>query len=421
MKGFAAFFVIIIVLSTLLVVAFSLTFITVNANRNLLSTIKSTQAYYASEAGIEDSLLRILDPDMDYFDTNSLVVGDAQIDITITKISTSLTIESRANNSQIMRNLEVNARISSDEANFYYGVQVGEGGLTMSGNSQINGNIYSNGPITGSSNTKIYGDAYSVVSIDTMNIYKAGVEDGNAHANTLIDCDIENGAYYQNISGTTATNYYPGSLDPELIPLPISDEQITSWKEDAVEGGTISGYSLNGESDSLGPIKINGDMYITSNSELTQTGTIWVTGNITIDSNVIIELDSSYKTDSGIIIADGKIDLSSNVVVCGSEGYDKGGKCFTNEGSFLMFLSTNNSLDPGAPAISSISNSQAAILYTNNGLIKLDSNAQLKEVTGYALYFASNAVVNYASGLADAIFSSGPGGGWSIVSWKEVE
>jgi len=422
MKGFAAFFVVIIVLSTLLVVAFSFTFITVNANRNLLNTIKSTQAYYASEAGIEDSLLRILNPDMDYSGTNSLVVGSAQTDVTIEKISTSLIIESRADNSQIMRNLEVRAQISSDGTSFHYGVQVGEGGLTMDGNSRVNGNIYSNGPISGASNTKIYGDIYSVVSIDSMKVYKTSSDDGNAYANTITDCNIENGAYYQNISGTSADAYYPGSPDPEIIPLPINEDQIASWKEDAVNGGTISSYYLGGnDADFLGPTKVNGDFEINSNAQLTQTGTIWVTGDIILDSNAVIELSSSYGSDSGIIIADGKISLSSNVAICGSEGYDKGGKCFTNEGSFLMILSTNNSLDPSSPAIEAVSNSKAAILYTNNGMISLDSNAELKEITGYALHFDSNAEVTYESGLADIRFKSGPGGGWSIVSWKEVE
>jgi len=427
-NGYVAFFVTILVLSALLGIAISIVILTLSIQKISANIIKSSQAYYAAEAGIEDSLLRIFSS-INYAPSNTLSVGGATADIAIEKVSTSLTIESQGNASGRIRKLRVKAFITSNEASFYYGVQVGDGGLTMNGNAQILGNVYSNGPVIGSGNTEIHGDLYAAKAtgvIDSMNIIKVGTEDGNAHAHTILNSDIENGAYYfdnTTIIGTTAGSLYPGSPDPEPEDLPISDIQINKWKDDAIVGGTIGSYSLNGGNDSLGPIKINGDLTIKSNSNLTQTGTIWVTGNFVLESNTVIQLAGSYGSNSGVIIVDGNISLSSNVVICGAEGYKSvGNTCYDNTGSFLMFVSNSSSCcNPASPAIWANSNTNAVILYTNSGLIRLGAAARLKEVTGYAIYIDSNANITYESGLANINFTSGPGGGWKIDSWEEIE
>ena len=426
-KGFTVFFITILVLIAAFGVIVNMTFVSYLQSKILRNAVSSSRAYYAAEAGLEDALLRFLKMGMPCSDPNTLLVGDALANVSVENISTSLTVLSQGHSFGMERTLEIKARVVSGEVSFCYGVQVGEGGLTMKGNAEILGNIYSNGSITGDSNTKIYGDVYSAGEtglIDSMKIFKSGSgeDDGNAYANTISGSNIENGAYYQNIIGTTAGAYYPLSPDPEYENMPISEEQITAWKNDAEQGGVITGYYLGGsDEDSLGPIKVEGDFEMDSNAVLTQTGTIWVTGDIILGSNSVIELDSSYGLDSGTIIADGRILLNSNVVICGSEGYKKAGKCYNNQGSFLMLLSTNNSLDPYSPAISSTSNSNAAIFYASQGMIRLDSNSYLKEVTGYALYLDSNASVVYESGLANVNFVTGPGGSWEIQSWKEIE
>jgi formylmethanofuran dehydrogenase subunit C len=440
-KGYVAFFVTILILSALLGIAISIVILTLSIQKISANIIKSSQAYYAAEAGIEDSLLRIFDPSIGYLSSNTLSVGGATANITIEKVSTSLTIESQGNASGRIRKLRVKAFITSDEANFYYGVQVGDGGLTMASNTKILGNVYSNGPVVGASNAKICGDLYVAKDsgrIENMKVFKTeniicdgigdgiGTEDGNVHAHSIIDSYIGNGAYYYDettISGTTVVgSHYPGSPDPEPESLPFSDIQINKWKDDAVEGGIVNGnYVLDGEEDLLGPIKINGNLTINS-SIFTQTGTIWVTGDLIVNSGTAIELDDSYGLDSGVIVVNGTISLKSNVVICGSEGYYKAGNCYENLGSFLMFVSTNSlCCNPASPTISVSSNSNAAIFYTNSGLIKINSNIELKEVTGYALYIDSGVEITYESGLANINFTSGPGGGWKIDSWKEIE
>ena len=44
-----------------------------------------------------------------------------------------------------------------------------------------------------------------------------------------------------------------------------------------------------------------------------------------------------------------------------------------------------------------------------------------KEATAYGITMDNNATITYESGLADMTFSSGPGGGYDISAWKEIE
>lgn len=427
-KGFAVYFLTILVLIIAFGIALSLSFLAAGEARISRNIIVSSQAYYIAEAGIEDALLRIFDPQIPYSDSNTLFLEEGRAVVSITELSTSATVESQGEIAGLVRKIEARALVLSDEVNFHYGIQVGGGGLTMEGNSRVLGNIYSNGPIQGASNARIDGDAYSAGpagAISQIWVYKSesGSSDGNAYAHAISNSNIENGAYYQELNNTTAGSYYPDSPDPEIKEMPIAEEQIVQWKDAAALGGTISGYYLgSNDEDSLGPIKVEGDLTITSNAVLTLTGSIWVAGNININSNAAIQLDGSYGINSGVMITDGKIFLEGNTVICGSEGYNsKKKECYPNQGSFLMLLSTNPSLDSESPAIEASSNNDIAVLYANQGLIKLNSNSRLKEVTGYASYLSSNAVVAYESGLADLNFTSGPGGIWQVVSWKETE
>jgi hypothetical protein len=46
---------------------------------------------------------------------------------------------------------------------------------------------------------------------------------------------------------------------------------------------------------------------------------------------------------------------------------------------------------------------------------------KIREATGYKLYLDNNAEIEYEVGLEDTTFSSGPSGGWDVVSWEEIE
>lgn len=434
-KGFAVILATLLVLTAGLVIISSASYVSFSNIKAVRNNIYSVRAYYAAEAAIEDSLFRLIDPDIQdpVPSSYSLTVGEAEAGLEISEdpITGSYTIISEGDISNRIRKVKAVLEITAADVKFHYGAQIGEGGLTMEGNSRVRGNVYSNGPIAGdlsSDDDRVYGDVYSASSsgrIDGLKVKKSssGAEDGNAYANTISNSDIANGAYYQTIINTTAGSYFPDSPDPAIEEMPISEEEITDWKNSAASGGTISTYFLGGNSeDMLGPKKVNGDFTIDSNAILTITGTIWVTGDVSLDSNAILQLDPSYGSLSDVIVVDGKVSLDSNVVICGSEGRKpKKKQCNPSVGSYLMILSTNTSLNPDSPAIFSKSNTATAILYANQGMIVCSSNAKLKEVTAYALHLDSNAEVEYEQGLASAKFTSGPGASYEVADWEEIE
>jgi len=88
-------------------------------------------------------------------------------------------------------------------------------------------------------------------------------------------------------------------------------------------------------------------------------------------------------------------------------------------------ISTNKSLDPANPAIHLYNNinveNPQSIIYTLNGLIVVENNAEFVEVTGYAIRLENNTKIVYQEGLINSNFSSGSGGGWEVTSWKETE
>ncbi|MCK4525252.1 MAG: hypothetical protein KAU07_02355, partial [Candidatus Andersenbacteria bacterium] len=62
-----------------------------------------------------------------------------------------------------------------------------------------------------------------------------------------------------------------------------------------------------------------------------------------------------------------------------------------------------------------------AIVYSSNGTTFLKNNAVLKEAIAKKLVTSNNTDVFYETGLVNVNFTSGPGGGWIINDWNEIE
>ncbi len=127
----------------------------VNTNR---AYIKSIDARSISESGIEDATYRII-AQKQIGASQMLGVGDGTTTVTVTSSGTSRIIRSQGVHDAFQSNLETTIDVISSGVNFFYGVQVGDGGLDMHNNAKVNGNIYSDGTITGSSGATITGDA----------------------------------------------------------------------------------------------------------------------------------------------------------------------------------------------------------------------------------------------------------------------
>ena len=220
------------------------------------------------------------------------------------------------------------------------------------------------------------------------------------------------------IRGSSCPNAYCIVENPPRQELPISDGVIDDWKNAAALGGTcappicdaLGNFSvLGGSSKSLGPIKINGNLTVDNNSTLTITGTIWVTGTIDLSNNCAVKLNSGYGTLSGIMLTDSTVSISNN---CTFEGSGQ-------PGSYVMMLSNKD--NPTGIVMDIYNNSLGVVYYASKGIIHFSNNAQAKEATGYGISLDNNAAISYETGLQNINFTSGPGGGYNITYWREVE
>lgn len=260
----------------------------------------------------------------------------------------------------------------------------------------------------------------------------------DVRAHSIKNSTVDRDGYYQAIENSTiGRNSYPGSPDPPIENLPISYAQIQDWEKDAccdTGNGCQSKCIYNGSynpanGSSIGPLKIIGDLNFPHNGTVTITGPIWVTGNITASNNCQIEIQQDTAV-SYAIIADnpsdqvnfGRINLSNNIITKDSP-----------LGGYLTFISTNKptvGFDPANPNIDNpaiyLSNNVNAgnpqsVIFSLNGVIRVENNAEFIEICGYALYLSNNSQVVYEYGLQNINFSAGPGAGWSLDSWEETE
>ncbi len=249
--------------------------------------------------------------------------------------------------------------------------------------------------------------------IESMTIGEDGI--GSAYAHRITDTEAEGKLYCQEGS----FNNQPCD-DSEGVPtpqsFPISSSNLAVWQDEAEFGEVISGdHHPEGGASTLGPARIEGDLVIPGDHILTIKGTTWVEGNIYTGNNVHIKLDSQYEENSGVLFADGYIDLANNAFFQGS-GHEK---------SFLLLLSNsscpNDSYCGGKPAIQVLNNVDTVILNAQQGTIEFANNAGAKEATAHTISMQQEAVVEYDTGLADVNFISGPGGRFEIFDWREIE
>lgn len=259
---------------------------------------------------------------------------------------------------------------------------------------------------------------------------------GDVHANSIVNSKVCGDGYYQTIdagslnfinnpSGSdcpdplTSGAVFPGSVDPPLQNMPVSESNINQWKAEAAVGGIYNGNFTVDSDVSLGPKKIDGNLIMTNNNKtLTVDGTIYVTGYLDISNGSSVRCSSAYNLTSCVVVVDGWVHISNNGIFRGSG----------EPGSYIMILSDSpcdgtlaqNCTDHNA-AIDLHNNASGAIFYASDGLIYLHNGVEATELTGKKIHLNQGAVIKYEQGLVNASFSSGPGGSWKIINWKEVE
>ena len=355
--------------------------------------------------------------------SETLSLGDHTVTTNIATVADGKIVTSAGDWQNRLKNLQVKLAISSG-ASFNLGMQVGAGGFTVDSNTDLYGSLYSNGAISSTSNFEVLGDA---ISAGPSGLIHDAQVTGNAYAHSITNSNIDGDAYYYtNKTGTSVDGTsYPNSLDQPIIPLPITEETIDGWEAQAAVNVTNCSGTLNlSGTITIGPRQYTCNVTINSNSTITLAGPIWVIGNFTNNSNLNINISSTQSGKTIPIIADNPANRTTSSKIINSGNFDANGY---GANSYVMLLSRNNSAELGGAQEAITNNSNMndqgggdLILYAGQGMIKINSNTDVNQLTGYKVDVNSNFDLVYQLGLANLIFTSGPGGTWDITNWLEI-
>ncbi len=402
-KGFVAIFVVIL----LLVMSFGVVavFLLRQEQFFLKNVHSSLQAYYLAETGIEDVLLKINNnPSLSDF-SYSFEIDGGMIEIDVSEnIEGILVIIAKGTYLDSIRRVRVEVQINFETISFDYGAHAGVGGLVMENNSEIRGNVFSNGNAFGANHARITNNI--IVAAETFHRFRIG---GNAKVRNCSNSQIEGDLFYINNSTCNVSGNTEQIIEIEPEEFPISEETINNWKEVAENGQLIEGDFYNQNINFLGPAHIEGDLTLDNNSTLKIQGNILVSGDLKIENGAVLELDENiYNELSGLIIIEGKTIIRPGAIVRGSG----------HEDSYLMVLSLNDSLEE---AVRIDNTTEGGIFYVPYGAVLLNQGIKIVEVTAYKIILKQNAIVEYETGLQNLFFSSGAGSGWRILSWEKIK
>ncbi len=117
---------------------------------------QSKHALFASESLTEDVVYRLTFGTLSLDNVETLVFPKATAYSTTTYDSPSdiYTINTRADSGTTIRKSQAEMSVGAGSA-FNYGLQAGNGGITLSNNGDIFGNVYSNGIVQGAGSAKV--------------------------------------------------------------------------------------------------------------------------------------------------------------------------------------------------------------------------------------------------------------------------
>ena len=266
---------VLIILAGAVVLVAGLGLLTFNEIKKVNNVVKSAQSYYAAEAGIEDAVLRLRNR-MSYDSNYTLNIGEGSTEVDISGPTTALVVTSRGNVSGRFRKIQVNLTTSPSSTNlsFNYGVQVGYGGLEMENNARINGNVYSNGSITGAPGAAITGDAFAATGTaltpDQVNDTPIPPPDSITFGNAAASQDVAQSFI---LSTTNTINkvslYIRKNNNPSNATVRITNSSGSSPGTTTLASGTLDGGLVTG---SFGWV----DVTLSPNPELVAGTTYWL-------------------------------------------------------------------------------------------------------------------------------------------------
>jgi hypothetical protein len=257
---------------------------------------RSKQSYYLSEGGIEDALIRLINGST-VVSGDVLTINGQTTTITLTTSPSGRIIESLADYQGANRKMRLQV-IAGVGVSFNYAVQTGNGGFIFSNNAGVNGNVYANGDIQGSSNTFVTGTAIAANSVslttDQVNDSPATPTNNISFRNTNTTQDI---AQSFQVSVTS----------------PINRLQVYLRKV-----GTPSNITVRIVTDSAGAPSTNVIDTATINSSLITTSYGWIDALFT--TNVQLTAGTTY----WLILDNSATSASSYYVIGGNSSYSNG-------------------------------------------------------------------------------------------------
>lgn len=260
------------------------------------------------------------------------------------------------------------------------------------------------------------GGGTSMIGGNTYNtgVYVGTTASDEAWAHNVMGATMTGPLYCQTSSYTNKACNTSRSSPPAQT-MPLSDNNIQDWKDDAASGGTHSGdYNVGWAGATLGPKRITGNLVIGGGGTLTVTGTLWVEGNVTVSGGGIVRLASSYGSNSGAIVSDGYVTISGGANFFGSG----------TSGSYPFMITT--SACPvaagcsGNNAMSLSGGAGTVALVAQNGTASINGGSNLKALTARQITMTGGATLTYDSGLISENFNSGPGGSWAPVAGSYI-
>ena len=170
-------------------------------------------------------------------------------------------------------------------------------------------------------------------------------------------------------------------------------------------------------------IKIDCDVFVDKNSTVwTVTDTVWIEGNLEFKSGPTIESDPAQATRTVLMIVDNESDRTNSSQITIANGTNFSAP--SSPKAYIMLVSMNEDAENGGSNVAidmGQSSNGDVIVYAGHGEISLANSITLKEVTAYLINMGNNSTIEYESGLINLNFTSGPGGGFEIGDWNEVE
>lgn len=238
--GFSALISVLIVIMASAIFTSGFLLITSRNSEIARDSLRSEQSYYTAESGVEDSIYRIRSG-KNYSFSNTLVLENSTSTVSISEASGIATINAIGDKNNLLRTVSAQLQLSSTGADFFYGVQVGDGGLEMDNNSEIIGNIYSNGSIGGESGSKITGDAIVASSLTEDNQARSIV----CNTDQLVGKADPQIDYAQSFSVNSNGNLAKISLyikkvgDPDSVNVRITNNNSGSPNNNSIAQGTL--------------------------------------------------------------------------------------------------------------------------------------------------------------------------------------